>query len=273
MLSVFPEMETEDADKSKPSMKPTNDLLDSKEYLDILAQVSGYFKNKSRLDSSTSEDLYQDLYLSFKEKQMAIVIAHYNAEVGNFSGYFRRAAYNKCRELLRSKRITDNRTDPIDKDDFIHQVINKSDDPESKTIANELVQQEFYKLDMFINLLSKQPRRLRLLLKLYTRIILKKADLKHYHPNITKTLINQALLLFGINYLHLQDKQVMEYIFPVIQNREPEVNQVSSLRRWFDRQINKLIDYLNAPGQWTYNNSALRNILSLYFKVTLKSQE
>lgn len=266
-------METEKADKPKASIKPTNDLLDSKEYLDILAQVSDYFTNKWRLDSSTAEDLYQDLYLSFKEKQMAIIMAHYNAEVGNFTGYFRRAAYNKCRELLRSKRITDNRTDSIDKDDFIHQFIDKSDDPESKAIANELVQREFYKLDMFINLLSKQPRRLRLLLKLYTRIILKQADLKHYHQNITKTLSRQILMLFGINYLDLQDQQVMQHIFPVIQNREPEINKASSLRRWFDRQINKLTDYLNAPGQWTYNNSALRNILSLYFKVTLKSQE
>ncbi len=254
-------------------MTPTTDLLDSKQYLDMLSQIVGYFTRKWRLQPSASEDLFQDLYLSFKEKQMAIVITHYDAEVGSFPDYFRRAAYNKCRELLRSRRVEEARTDSLDKDDFVQQVINKREDPESGSIANELVQRECYRLDMFVKLLSKHSERLRLLLRLYGRIVLKSNDLEEYHPVITRELLNRALLLFGINYLHLQDQQIMEQIFPVIQDKEPEIKQVSSLRRWFDRQINKLTDYLNTEESWTYNNSAIRNILTLYFRASLQGPE
>lgn len=254
-------------------MNPTADLLDSQPYLDMLSQIVGYFKKRWRLEPSIAEDLFQDLYLSFKEKQMAIVIAHYDAEVGNFSDYFRRAAYNKCRELLRSMRVADARTDSLDKDDFVQQIINKSENPESKSIANELIQRECYRLDMFIKLLTKQSQRLRLLLRLYARIVLKREDLKDYHPGIARDLLSRALMLFGISYLHLQDQQIMEQIFPVIQDREPAVKQVSSLRRWFDRQINKLTDYLNNGELQNYNNSAIRNILTLYFKASLTQPE
>ncbi len=245
--------------------EPTLEWLDAQLYLDILRQVTGYFQRKRKLDSDDSGDLYQDLYLAFKEKQMALVVQHYDAQAGSFEDYFRRAAYNKCRELLRSKYTRESRTATGSVDVLLEQRPSHTD-PEAEMVIKESLTREYYKLDMFIKLLAKHKERLMLLLKLYSGLTLKKEDLFVYYRNIQKHLIRRVLLLFGVNYSHMEDQAVIEGIFPVISSKEPEVSKASSLRRWLDRQINKITEYLNNLEEFRYNNTSLRSLLLLYFK-------
>lgn len=252
-------------EKPEILITPTVDLLDSPEYLSIIEQVSKYFKRKWDMEQHSVEDLFQDVYLVFKERQMAKVVQFYDANAGNFEDYFRRAVYNKCRELLRARQVQVTRTEGLDASMF-NAVQNNYDNPESETIWKETLRTECYKIDMFIQLLTQHKDRLILLLKLYARLILSKNDLLAYYKFITKSLMNRLILVFGINYASLQDQMVMEHVFPLIQAKEPEVNQVSSLRRWLDRQITKLTDFLNKLSPFNYEHQTLRSALMVYFK-------
>ena len=253
-----------DSNDIKETTTSATPSVDAPEFLEIMAQVTSYFKGKWKLDEDSYNDLYQDLYLAFKERQMEQVIKYYRPEAGQFEDYFRRAAYNKCRELLRSKNIRQKKEEPLDLEDIFHG--SDAADPEKQIIAEDIIKRECYKIDMFIQLLSKHKSRLELLLKLYSRIILKKTDLIAYYRQIARSLMRSALLVFGTSYADLQDQDVMQGIFPVVQAKEPEVQQVNSLRRWLDRQINRLTDHMNQLGDYQYEHASLRNALLIYFQ-------
>jgi len=228
----------------------------------LISKMARYFVLKGFITEQEVEDLVQSINEKLLTDRIKKMQLQYNASV-KLRIYFSKIVYNLCREILRAGRKEENiRYDS----DFVEQSIASGRD----VLTNLIIEDELERLSIVLRMSFKDKTKLLLLLKIISRIPLKKQDIKQYRPDLPDKDITELLNHLHKDYAELSNKELYERCQFLFNRNEHKSSSADSIRKWMDTRINDILYQMNKrggeKGSVNYTKETLSVLIYKYFE-------
>lgn len=231
-------------------------LICTPEFQQSILKVVRKFKQKGGFSRDSEVDITQEITTRILEHKLSCLQKNYNAKYGQLKTYFEKTVYNIAVELVQASYRQEN----------LHQHMNAM--PQVTTSIDErqeLLLDELQKMQRFLARFQRQKAKLLLLMKLYSRTIIKPEDILNFKPEASQEEIQNILTIFGHNYAKYDDSYLYVKINNLINDVEGKANSSEALRKWLSNRLTDLRAWMNQHSSLKYDKEALRNLMQLFF--------
>ena len=208
----------------------------------------GYFQPDS------ADDIIQDISLLLLEKGAGI-IQNFKGN-SSFQTYLNAVIFNFCSDLYRRKKYPKNISEPIE----------NVTDPSVQPIPKRILDDEYRKLNLLLDLFGKKKFRLIICLKLTYKLPVSASDLYNYDGSVSTKEVQEILKLSDLTNVRVKDKQIFETLNGIFNRVEGKVTSIDSLRKWVDLKTDEMIGFMNGePPVASYNRESLQILVEKYF--------
>ncbi|OJJ23738.1 hypothetical protein BKI52_05150 [marine bacterium AO1-C] len=235
-----------------------HELICTPEFQQSILKIVRKFKQKGGFSQDSEADITQEVTTRVLEQRIHYLQKNYDPKFGNLKQYFEKMVYNITIELVNAS----NRRQKV------HQTMDMENAPQIATYSDakqELILDELQKVQKFLARFQRQKPKLLLLMKLYSRTIIKPEDILNFKPTATSEEIQEILATFGKNYATYDDSYLYSKINQLINEVEGKTNSSEALRKWLSNRLTDLNVWMNRHSSLKYDKEALRNLIQLFF--------
>lgn len=235
-----------------------HELICTPDFQASILKIVRSFKKSGGFTRDAEADIVQEITTKILEKKITYLQKNYNPTFGKFKQYFERTVYNLATELVKASNIRNNYNYDLDQ-------VNPQALSSSLSQNDNLVLDELEKIQFFLVKSPQHKHKLTLLLKLHSRTIITAQDILNYKPTATPEETAGLLEVFGNNYAAYDDVFLYKKINTFINQVEGKSNSPGAIRKWLNRYLSDLGDWMNRQSTFKYDKEALRDMMQLFF--------
>jgi hypothetical protein len=220
----------------------------------VIKDAVNYHIYKGYFHADVRDDIIQDISLRFLERGTDILKQFKGHSA--LKTYIKAVIFNFCGDLYRSKRYKKEG----------HENIEMAADLTEQSIPKKVLDDEYRKLTLLLEMYGKKKSRLILCLKLTYKLPVSRFDIRNYDLEVTKEETETILALTDPSKVNIKDKQIFEALNMVFNRIENKTNSIDSLRKWVDLKTDEMIHFMNGePPFASYTREALQILIEKYF--------
>lgn len=230
-------------------------------YQEVIEIIVVKFVSRGFFMSEEKMDIIQNINEALLAKKMGSIQRNYNGSV-LLSTYFSRVVYNHCLEIARGRKGSLK----VASEEIL---VNRAND-EISADKRMILKDEINRLMIIIKGVLFPDLRLRLALKLYSRVPLSMIDFQGVLIKEDEVFKHFKKIFFK-PFDELNDKEVYKKAIPFLNKITGKQTDADSMRKWMNMQIDKIIDLQNGkPPRSKHSRETMRILLQMYFESLFK---
>ena len=206
------------------------------------------------------QDILQEIFTRLLSGKLAKIQNKFDAnfkQTTRFTSYFMVCVRNMYVDIVREGRNL-----PMKRADVPLQILEMEPHSRTRTCQTTLLEEEFDKLRVILQLLPTSRDKIRLCLKLKCRSAVTAAAARRCFPACSP----DDILQLGADFRNTKDRELYKAIAPVFNRYEAKPVLADTLRKWVESKTSLLIAHLNRlHNQNVYDGKNITDLLGLFF--------